>query len=131
MKTRFILSALESVSKELPEGTYYPTQIRMKLGMDRYAWTSNKRVKRITARSIDIPRRAAQVAFDKATMSDTTFRREYAFPCEHVARIRFLLAEQWLTFACEHWLIFKCDLTDIGNVKKMPRNAAWHQILLA
>lgn len=38
MKTRFILSALESVSKELPEGTYYPTQIRMKLGMERYAW---------------------------------------------------------------------------------------------
>ena len=34
------------------------------------------------ARSIDIPRRAAQVAFDKATMSDTTFRREHL--CEFV-----------------------------------------------
>lgn len=31
----------------------------------------------LTARSIDIPRREAQVAFDKATMSDTTFRREH------------------------------------------------------
>ncbi|MFZ5708824.1 MAG: terminase large subunit domain-containing protein [Pseudomonadota bacterium] len=40
-------------------------------------WTSQKPVRRITARSIDIPRRAAQVAFDKATMSDTTFRREH------------------------------------------------------
>ena len=45
-------------------------------------WVSNKQVRRITARSIDIPRRAAQVAFDKRTMSDTTFRREHL--CEFV-----------------------------------------------
>lgn len=49
----------------LREGLFYET------------WTSNKPVRRITARSIDIPRRAAAVAFDKATMSDTTFRREH------------------------------------------------------
>jgi len=45
-------------------------------------WTSNKRVRRITARSIDIPRRRAQVEFDRATMSETTFRREHL--CEFV-----------------------------------------------
>ena len=45
-------------------------------------WTGDKQVRRIMARSIDIPRRAAQVAFDKATMSDTTFRREHL--CEFV-----------------------------------------------
>lgn len=54
----------------------------MRQGFFYETWTSNKRVKRITARSIDIPRRAAQVAFDKATMSDTTFRREHL--CEFV-----------------------------------------------
>lgn len=54
----------------------------MRQGYFYETWTSNKRVKRITARSIDIPRRAAQVAFDKATMSDTTFRREHL--CEFV-----------------------------------------------
>ena len=45
-------------------------------------WTSNKRVRRITARSIDIQRRRAQVEFDRATMSETTFRREHL--CEFV-----------------------------------------------
>ena len=45
-------------------------------------WQSAKRVRRITARSIDIPRRAAQVAFDKATMSEATFRREHL--CEFI-----------------------------------------------
>ncbi|RGP37578.1 hypothetical protein [Pseudotabrizicola alkalilacus] len=46
------------------------------------SWMGGKQITRITARSIDIPRRAAQVAFDKATMSDTTFRREHL--CEFV-----------------------------------------------
>lgn len=54
----------------------------MRQGFFYDTWTSNKNVRRITARSIDIPRRAAQVAFDKATMSDTTFRREHL--CEFV-----------------------------------------------
>ncbi|PIE13503.1 MAG: hypothetical protein CSA68_11645 [Rhodobacterales bacterium] len=45
-------------------------------------WTSAKRVRRIMARSIDIPRRRAQVEFDRATMSETTFRREHL--CEFV-----------------------------------------------
>lgn len=45
-------------------------------------WTSNKCVRRITARSIDIERRRAQVEFDRATMSETTFRREHL--CEFV-----------------------------------------------
>jgi hypothetical protein len=45
-------------------------------------WTGGKHVTRITARSIDIPRRAAQVAFDKATMADSTFRREHL--CEFI-----------------------------------------------
>jgi len=49
----------------LRQGVFYDT------------WTGGKKVRRITARSIDIPRREAQVAFDKATMSDTTFRREH------------------------------------------------------
>lgn len=48
-----------------PEGVFYET------------WTSDKPVRRITARSIDVPRRAAAVAFDKATMSDARFRREH------------------------------------------------------
>ena len=54
----------------------------MREGFFYDTWTSNKNVRRITARSIDMPRRAAQVAFDKATMSDTTFRREHL--CEFV-----------------------------------------------
>ena len=54
----------------------------MRQGFFYDTWTSNKNVRRITARSIDIPRRAAQDAFDKATMSDTTFRREHL--CEFV-----------------------------------------------
>lgn len=54
----------------LREGYFYET------------WVSGKRVRRITARSIDIPRRAAQVAFDKATMSEATFRREHL--CEFI-----------------------------------------------
>lgn len=54
----------------LRQGNFYET------------WTGNRAVTRITARSIDIPRRASQVAFDKATMSDTTFRREHL--CEFV-----------------------------------------------
>ncbi len=58
------------------------TTPNLRQGFFYETWTSNKRVKRITARSIDIPRRAAQVAFDKATMSDTTFRREHL--CEFV-----------------------------------------------
>ncbi|WP_170326779.1 terminase large subunit domain-containing protein [Ruegeria arenilitoris] len=45
-------------------------------------WTSAKRVRRIMARSIDIERRRAQVEFDRATMSETTFRREHL--CEFV-----------------------------------------------
>lgn len=45
-------------------------------------WTSGKQVRRITARSIDIPRRKAQVEFDRATMSETTFRREHL--CEFI-----------------------------------------------
>ena len=45
-------------------------------------WTNKKRVRRITARSIDIPRRRSQVEFDRRTMSETTFRREHL--CEFV-----------------------------------------------
>ncbi len=45
-------------------------------------WTSGKAVTRITARSIDIPRRRAQVEFDRKTMSETTFRREHL--CEFI-----------------------------------------------
>lgn len=45
-------------------------------------WTSAKKVRRITARSIDIPRRRAQVEFDRATMSEQTFRREHL--CEFI-----------------------------------------------
>ena len=45
-------------------------------------WVSAKRVRRITARSIDIPRRRAQVEFDRATMSETNFRREHL--CEFI-----------------------------------------------
>lgn len=45
-------------------------------------WVSNKQVRRITARSIDIPRRRAQVEFDRKTMSETTFRREHL--CEFI-----------------------------------------------
>ena len=48
-----------------PEGVFYDT------------WVSDKPVRRITARSIDVPRRAAAVAFDKSTMSDARFRREH------------------------------------------------------
>ncbi|MFL4471550.1 terminase large subunit domain-containing protein [Tateyamaria armeniaca] len=54
----------------------------MRQGYFYDTWISGKRVRRITARSIDIPRRRAQVAFDKATMSDTTFRREHL--CEFI-----------------------------------------------
>ena len=54
----------------------------MRQGYFYDAWTSGKRVRRITARSIDIPRRRAQVEFDRATMSETTFRREHL--CEFI-----------------------------------------------
>jgi len=40
-------------------------------------WSSDKKVRRITARSIDVPRRRAQVEFDRSTMSEMTFRREH------------------------------------------------------
>ncbi|MBI1173289.1 hypothetical protein GC209_18020 [bacterium] len=45
-------------------------------------WASDKKVRRITARSIDVERRRAQVEFDRQTMSETTFRREHL--CEFV-----------------------------------------------
>ncbi len=45
-------------------------------------WVSAKQVRRITARSIDIPRRRAQVEFDRRTMSEQTFRREHL--CEFI-----------------------------------------------
>jgi hypothetical protein len=54
----------------------------MRQGYFYDAWVSGKRVRRITARSIDIPRRRAQVEFDRATMSETTFRREHL--CEFI-----------------------------------------------
>jgi len=54
----------------LREGTFYDT------------WTSDKSVTRITARSIDIPRRRAQVEFDRRTMSEMKFRREHL--CEFI-----------------------------------------------
>ncbi|EAP83966.1 terminase family protein [Sulfitobacter sp. EE-36] len=54
----------------------------MRQGYFYETWTSAKRVRRITARSIDIPRRKAQVEFDKATMSEATFRREHL--CEFI-----------------------------------------------
>lgn len=54
----------------------------MRQGYFYETWTSAKRVRRITARSIDIPRRKAQVEFDRATMSEATFRREHL--CEFI-----------------------------------------------
>ncbi len=60
-------------------------------------WTSAKKVRRIMARSIDIPRRRAQVEFDRATMSETTFRREHL--CEFVGSGTPLLSWNTLTKA--------------------------------
>lgn len=54
----------------------------MRQGYFYDTWVSGKKVRRITARSIDIPRRRAQVEFDRATMSETTFRREHL--CEFI-----------------------------------------------
>ena len=54
----------------------------MRTGYFYDTWVSGKQVRRITARSIDIPRRRAQVEFDRATMSETTFRREHL--CEFI-----------------------------------------------
>lgn len=45
-------------------------------------WVSAKQVRRIMARSIDIPRRRKQVEFDRRTMSEATFRREHL--CEFI-----------------------------------------------
>ncbi len=49
----------------MPKGVFYDT------------WSSERPVRRITARSTDVPRRAAEVAFDRSTMSDARFRREH------------------------------------------------------
>ncbi|GIT86166.1 terminase large subunit domain-containing protein [Roseobacter sp. OBYS 0001] len=45
-------------------------------------WVSKTQVTRIMARSIDVPRRRAQVEFDRKTMPEATFRREHL--CEFV-----------------------------------------------
>lgn len=55
----------------LREGTFYET------------WTDHKlRVRRITARSVDVPRRTEEVARDRRTMPEAKFRREHL--CEFI-----------------------------------------------
>lgn len=72
----------------------------MRQGYFYDTWSSGKKVKRITARSIDIERRRAQVDFDKATMSETTFRREHL--CEFIGSGTPLVAWDTLERASNH-----------------------------